>query len=200
MPRRARRRRRVVAMVAALLVLLAVLGGLLLLVARVAGESTQGEPALRFEGAGDIRIVGTSTESAWWMTPRVTKGPSGSLIVSIPAPVLFAVGSARLGSGAVPTIDEVVSLLALRPGSNIAADCFTDATGTPAFNRALSDARAQAVAAALEADGVPTGAITATGFGSTDFVATNATPTGRALNRRCSLTVVGAPSPAPPGT
>ncbi len=199
MPSRARRRRRVFTMAAALLGLLALLGGLLLLVAQLAGESTPEEPTLGFEGAGDIHIVGTSTESAWWMTPRVIVSASGAIIVSVPTSVLFAVGSARLDAAAGPSVGDVAHLFAMRPGSKIAAACFADATGTSTFNLALSQARARSVAAALEADGVPASGITATGYGSIDFVTTNATPTGRALNRRCSFTVVGAPSPTPPG-
>ena len=63
----------------------------------------------------------------------------------------------------------------------------TDATGEPAGNLALSDARAKAVRAALVAGGVEQARLTARGYGRTRPVADNDSEGGRALNRRVEL-------------
>jgi len=189
------RRRRVCGALLALLAFLAVVGGLFL-VSRL-GADNGSPPAVAPEGAGTIRIVGASTESAWWMTPRVSIGPS-AVTVAIPASVLFALDSTRIGDSGLSSIDEVTALFRARPGSHVIVACYTDVTGTANWNLTLSQGRARSIVAALGQAGVPSIAVSATGYGASQFVASNATPTGRALNRRCSLTVLsGNPTRAP---
>lgn len=57
-------------------------------------------------------------------------------------------------------------------------------------NEALSQARAQTVAAALTAAGIPQDVVSAEGFGATDFVADNTTNAGRQRNRRAEIHLV----------
>ena len=66
----------------------------------------------------------------------------------------------------------------------------TDNSGKPADNRTLSENRAKAVTNYLITRGVAPGRLSAKGFGETQPVADNATPEGRARNRRTELTVV----------
>ena len=67
---------------------------------------------------------------------------------------------------------------------------YADATGGASHNDQLGAQRAQAVAQALQAQGVAADRIkTATG-GASDPVDTNATTRGRAENRRTELTVL----------
>jgi OOP family OmpA-OmpF porin len=63
----------------------------------------------------------------------------------------------------------------------------TDNAGSDAFNQALSERRAKAVAAYLESKGIAAGRIVASGAGEAQPVADNATEEGRALNRRVVL-------------
>lgn len=60
----------------------------------------------------------------------------------------------------------------------------TDSTGTDAYNRTLSERRAQAVANYLTEHGISTERIHATGFGESKPVAPNDTAENRQLNRR----------------
>ncbi|MEO8309351.1 MAG: OmpA family protein, partial [Pseudomonadota bacterium] len=60
----------------------------------------------------------------------------------------------------------------------------TDNVGSDAYNQALSERRAKAVAAYLESKGVAPGRIMASGAGESQPVADNATPEGKAQNRR----------------
>ena len=63
----------------------------------------------------------------------------------------------------------------------------TDGQGDSAFNKALSQQRADAVVAALRARGIPEDAISAIGYGDAKPVADNDTEDGRAANRRVTL-------------
>lgn len=78
-------------------------------------------------------------------------------------------------------------LLADSPDLRLAVQGHTDNTSTPAHNQQLSEARAQAVAAALAAQGIAAGRLQPAGFGQTRPLADNATEAGRALNRRVEL-------------
>jgi len=62
-------------------------------------------------------------------------------------------------------------------------------TGPFASNWLLSSARASAVAEYLAARGVDERRLSAVGYGENDALATNATPEGRARNRRVVLVV-----------
>jgi len=65
----------------------------------------------------------------------------------------------------------------------------TDNTGNDAINVPLSASRAKAVADELVSDGVAADNVTSSGAGSANPVASNATPDGRAQNRRVEITV-----------
>jgi outer membrane protein OmpA-like peptidoglycan-associated protein len=65
----------------------------------------------------------------------------------------------------------------------------TDSTGTDATNQKLSLERATAVKTFLKTQGVDEARITATGIGSERPVAPNATPEGRAKNRRVEIVI-----------
>jgi outer membrane protein OmpA-like peptidoglycan-associated protein len=84
-------------------------------------------------------------------------------------------------------VAEVVKLLQASPALRLAVEGHTDNTSTPAHNQQLSEARAQAVVAALAAQGITTTRLQAAGFGQTKPLADNATEAGRAQNRRVEL-------------
>jgi len=61
------------------------------------------------------------------------------------------------------------------------------ALGKPADNQGLSEARAEAVGAVLQAGGIDAGRMTTEGKGQTQPIADNRTPAGKAKNRRVSV-------------
>jgi len=67
----------------------------------------------------------------------------------------------------------------------------TDNVGGDEYNQRLSEQRASAVLDYFVHEGIPTGAVTAKGFGKTQPVASNETATGRQRNRRVELVVSG---------
>jgi outer membrane protein OmpA-like peptidoglycan-associated protein len=99
----------------------------------------------------------------------------------------FATGKAEILPESQPIIDEIVSVLKQRPNLRIGVEGHTDNTGTPAFNKTLSDARAKAVVEAIAAAGIGSNRLDPVGYGQERPIADNRTEEGRAKNRRVEL-------------
>jgi len=67
---------------------------------------------------------------------------------------------------------------------------FTDATGTPEYNEQLGAARAEAVRKFLSQQGIALNRMATISYGEDTPVADNATPEGRAQNRRVAIVVL----------
>ncbi len=95
----------------------------------------------------------------------------------------FESGSAEIPADAVATLDLAASILT-EDGRNVRIVGHTDATGDADANRALSEARAQAVRDFLIAKGVAPSSLNSYGMGQDQPIADNDTEGGRAANRR----------------
>ena len=102
----------------------------------------------------------------------------------------FATDSASLPSDAQATVSALAQILTAYPKAKVQLNGYADATGSDPHNTQLGAERAQAVAQALQAQGVAADRIkTATG-GASNPLDTNATSQGRAENRRTELSVL----------
>ena len=101
----------------------------------------------------------------------------------------FDSGSTTLTLASLPTVTDLTRLLNAYPTVQVKLVGYTDTTGDPAANNALSLARAKAVADLLAKGGVAPSRIGTDGMGSADPVASNDTDDGRAKNRRIELVV-----------
>lgn len=110
--------------------------------------------------------------------------------ITLPDDLLFETGSASLGIDAGPALTAVAEEVGHHSGADISVAGYTDSTGEPAANQLLSERRAAAVAHALIKHGV-VNHITAVGYGQTRPIAAEDTPTGRAQNRRVTITITG---------
>jgi chemotaxis protein MotB len=122
---------------------------------------------------------------------RITEGALG-ITVDINASVLFASGDARLDVGAASALTAMAKILA-PTDFPITVEGHTDNTpiSTPQFpsNWELSGARASSVVRLFIDNGVDARRLTATGFADQRPIADNATPEGRARNRRVAITI-----------
>jgi outer membrane protein OmpA-like peptidoglycan-associated protein len=108
--------------------------------------------------------------------------------------VVFDVNRWDLKSESRPALDKVYRLLRSYPTIHIEIRGHTDAnnnTGDTDHNTKLSQRRADAVMADLVKRGINATRLTARGYGDTMPRADNATPEGRAKNRRTEFVVVG---------
>ena len=87
-------------------------------------------------------------------------------------------------------LDRVVEMLQQNPTMRIEISGHTDNTGKPDYNQKLSLGRAESVKAYLSSKGIGAARIEAKGYGDTRPVADNATPEGRAQNRRTEMKII----------
>jgi outer membrane protein OmpA-like peptidoglycan-associated protein len=105
--------------------------------------------------------------------------------------VLFETGSARLRPAALERLRPLASYLTANPDVPVRIDGHTDSVGSDSSNQLLSERRAESVREALGAMGVEENAFVVAGHGETMPAASNSTATGRQLNRRVEVTLVG---------
>ena len=106
--------------------------------------------------------------------------------------VLFAFDKAELSAQAAPRMDKLASFLAQFPDRKVLIEGFTDSVGSDRYNLSLSERRAQAARDALVQRGVDRTRIAARGHGKSHPVASNASPEGRAMNRRVEIVIADA--------
>lgn len=103
--------------------------------------------------------------------------------------VLFAFNRAELSAQAAPRLDKLANFLRQFPDRRLLIEGYTDSVGGDSYNQNLSERRAQAVRDALAQRGVDSSRITAVGYGKAYPVADNASPEGRAMNRRVEIVI-----------
>ena len=103
--------------------------------------------------------------------------------------VLFQRNSAELKPGAYRRLEPIARYLREDPLRTAAIEGHTDSSGSAAYNKKLSQERAEAVRALLIQQGVTARQLTAQGLGRTFPVASNATPAGRLQNRRVEVII-----------
>ena len=103
--------------------------------------------------------------------------------------IRFEPGRASIDPDSAGLLDRLIETALRCPNARIEIAGHTDADGEDALNQALSEKRAQAVSDYLVKAGLPADRFTATGYGSTQPIATNDTDEGKAQNRRIDFMV-----------
>ena len=101
--------------------------------------------------------------------------------------VNFEFDSATLTSQAEMILDDVASKLAANENVRVRLEGYTDSIGSEAYNKDLSQRRAQSVKDYLISQGISANRMRAIGYGEEQPIATNETAAGRAENRRVEL-------------
>jgi len=105
-------------------------------------------------------------------------------ILSRTGSIQFKSDSAEIADESGQFLETVLDVVQRCPMLDIVVEGHTDSVGRAASNQALSEARANAVAAYLVGEGVEKARISAVGYGEAKPVASNDTARGRRLNRR----------------
>ena len=103
--------------------------------------------------------------------------------------IRFESGRAVIDPDSTGLLDRLIETAMRCPTATIEIAGHTDGDGEDAFNQALSEKRAQAVADYLVKAGLPADRFTAVGYGSTQPIASNDTDEGKAQNRRIEFLV-----------
>jgi OOP family OmpA-OmpF porin len=121
---------------------------------------------------------------------KCPNSPAGAKVDQDGCPILvnlhanFKTNSSKIESVAEAHIQEFAAFMKLYPEYNAEIIGYTDNVGKPAYNMKLSEARAKAIKADLEKQGVDAKRITASGKGEANPIASNKNAKGRAENRR----------------
>lgn len=110
----------------------------------------------------------------------------GSTRIDIATDAAFDFSSATLRPAFTAQLAKVVQPYLRHP---VTVSAYTDNVGAAAFNLDLSQRRARAAADVLREQGFNTALLTVRGYGEDNPVASNATETGRRLNRRIELLI-----------
>jgi OOP family OmpA-OmpF porin len=117
--------------------------------------------------------------------PPITDGR-----VIVDEPFLFPTGSAAINPGYESLLNLGVAVMQLNPKVVMIIVGFTDSEGAEDMNLRLSLARAQAVKDWITSRGIDPSRFELTGKGEAEPVGDNATPEGRALNRRIEVQLI----------
>ena len=103
--------------------------------------------------------------------------------------IKFETGKDIIKPVSYPILDKVVKVMSDNPEYQLEINGHTDNVGDDTKNMTLSQNRANAVKAYLANKGIDSKRMVATGYGETRPAADNATPAGRAENRRVEFKV-----------
>lgn len=127
------------------------------------------------------------------LTELNARRSDGTIVVDLPADVLFDFDKAVIRPDAEPALDKAAEVLKSYPTAKVTVSGHTDAKGDDAYNEALSMRRAKAVADRLAGPGGRS--LVAEGFGEKQPIAPNARadgrddPQGRQKNRRVEIRI-----------
>lgn len=113
-----------------------------------------------------------------------------NIILNLPDNISFDVGRSDIKPHLMNSLDTVANTLRQYDKTRIEIAGHTDSTGSAAANQTLSENRANAVRSYLASRGVAPERMFAVGYGQTRPIASNATATGRAQNRRVEIIVI----------
>lgn len=117
---------------------------------------------------------------------ELSRTKDNRLMITMPGDISFMSGSADIN----PANYQALTVIANEVKTNnmtMMITGHTDNTGSVALNDSLSKARANSVASYMYAQGIPFGAVKTEGLSMHQPIASNATPDGRAKNRRVEI-------------
>jgi outer membrane protein OmpA-like peptidoglycan-associated protein len=145
--------------------------------ARAEAERRASEALTRMERAGEVGV----------------REDARGTVLTLSGSVLFASGQTELLPSARNRLSEVAE--ALKQSHNaLTIEGHTDSQGPDTYNEELSLRRAEEVRGFLVSRGVPPDRVTVRGLGEYRPVASNATPEGRANNRRVEIVLQRPPT------
>jgi len=104
--------------------------------------------------------------------------------------IFFKPSSSTIHEDSLPTLDAVAGVLEKNAKMRLRIEVHTDSRGSSAYNRKVSQDRANAIKKYLVGKGIQAKRLVAKGYGEDQPIADNQTEAGRAANRRIALVVL----------
>ncbi len=111
------------------------------------------------------------------------------LVITLSGSILFESSKSVLLTSAQLKLDQVVRALLNVRERNLIVEGYTDSQGSDSYNQSLSQNRANTVRKYLIRGGYPSDRVRAKGMGESNPIADNASPEGRANNRRVEIVI-----------
>jgi len=121
---------------------------------------------------------------------EVTQTPRGVLL-TISERLLFDSGKSEVKPEADEALSKVAEIIKMKTERNVSIEGHTDNSGKPDKNLKLSVDRAEAVKKILVAKGAPVERLVTKGYGASDPKADNKSESGKKLNRRTEIYLLG---------
>jgi len=143
------------------------------------------------EAATDQAVAATARSKALEQELAALKASDTErgLVMTLQEGVLFEYDKAELKSGAMRSLEPLITFLREHPDRTLLIEGHTDSTGSDAYNSDLSQRRAEAVRDFLASNGISADRIVARGYGESYPVTTNTTEAGRQQNRRVEVVI-----------
>jgi outer membrane protein OmpA-like peptidoglycan-associated protein len=109
--------------------------------------------------------------------------------IEVTAPIRYELGKATIRAESLPILRDVVAVMKAKPNLVVEVGVHSDDQGAEEYNKAMTQARAEAVVKQLMGDGIPRRRLRAVGHGSMKPLAPNTTEAGRTRNRRTEFVV-----------
>ncbi|MGD8837440.1 MAG: OmpA family protein [Desulfobacteraceae bacterium] len=111
------------------------------------------------------------------------------IMLNMPGNVTFATGSPNINASFYEVLNSVAVVLKEYEKTTVDVIGHTDSVGAEDYNQRLSEKRARSVAEYLSSQGTLPARLLIAGMGEAQPIASNATPEGRAQNRRVNLQI-----------
>lgn len=108
----------------------------------------------------------------------------------MPSNITFTSGGSAIAADFYPVLNSVALVIKEYDKTLVVVAGHTDSDGSDSFNQNLSQQRAGAVSGYLGSQGVAAVRLDSVGFGERQPIASNATASGKQLNRRVEITLL----------
>lgn len=152
------------------------------------GEKTAEQLSTEQKARTDAEQRAADAEAALAKLAAVKEEPRG-IVITLSGSVLFASNKAILLPEARSRLDQVSDVLLTTRERNLIIEGHTDSQGSESYNLDLSQRRADEVRNYLVQRGYPADRIKSHGLGKGHPIADNASPEGRANNRRVEIII-----------
>jgi outer membrane protein OmpA-like peptidoglycan-associated protein len=141
--------------------------------------------------AGGVAASGTTLGLEGALKELKAEVTPEEIKIDLSADVLFDFDKADLKPAAETQLNHLLTVVNSRPNASVSIEGHTDVRGDDAYNRSLSERRAESVSGWLTAHGVAPGRLLASGAGESRPVRTGDTEADHQANRRVEIRIRG---------